>query len=135
MNQKSKFLTNVNLFQQVSLSSNELENWEQLYKKNDNSLFPYGEIKKILSLDYFILVKQKFMAKDDDSVLYVRFHDLSICKVLIYYTLICKDLLAVLIDINTSCEAQPFTKFILSKGIFYCPYFPTGWNIEHQTQV
>lgn len=94
-------------------------------------LFPIPIIENRTGLHHVILANQKFIARDDDSMLYVAFDNLNLCKELNTYTQICSGVLPLPIDGSSICEAQLLrSSFQLPKVCHTTLIFATGYNVQ-----
>ncbi|XP_074031912.1 uncharacterized protein [Leptinotarsa decemlineata] len=69
-------------------------------------LYPIPILDARTGLHHILLTFQKFIARDDDSMLYTSFQNLDNCKVIKTDLKICAEVLPYPIDSNAICEAQ-----------------------------
>lgn len=94
---------------------------------NTYRLYPIPIFDNRTGLHHILSVSQKFVAKDDDSLMYIPISNLNECKPLYFGTKLCSNLFAYPIDQNAICEARIFkhltklpencqTSFIIGQG-------------------
>ncbi|XP_074028548.1 uncharacterized protein [Leptinotarsa decemlineata] len=59
-------------------------------------------------LHHILQISQQYIAKDDDSLMFIPITDMSACKTLTFQTKLCYNMFAYPIDQNSICEAQIF---------------------------
>lgn len=69
-------------------------------------LYPIPVLDNRTGLHHILPTTQKYIARDDDSLLYLSFRNLDNCKQLGTVTKICSDVLPYPIDSDAICEAQ-----------------------------
>ena len=69
-------------------------------------LYPIPILDNRTGLYHILPTTQKYIARDDDSLLYISFRNLDNCKQLLSNTKICSDVLPYPIDSDAMCEAQ-----------------------------
>lgn len=74
-------------------------------------LYPIPVYDNRTGLHHVLSFSKKYLARDDDALMYVPIKDLSICKPLTPYQKLCSNLYAYPIDINAACEAQLFRSY------------------------
>lgn len=94
---------------------------------NTYRLYPIPIYDNRTGLHHILSISQKFIARDDDSLMYIPISKLSECKPLYFGTKLCSNLFAYPIDQNAICEARILkpvlklpencqTSFIISQG-------------------
>lgn len=90
-------------------------------------LYPIPILNNRTGLHHILSVFQKYIARDDDSLMFIPIPDLDKCRQLYIGTKLCSNLFAYPIDNNAICEARLFknletlpencqTSFIISQG-------------------
>lgn len=90
-------------------------------------LYPIPVLDNRTGLHHILSISQKYIARDDDSLMYLPIRDLKECKPLFPGTKLCSNLFAYPIDNNAICEARILkqltqlpencqTSFIISQG-------------------
>lgn len=90
-------------------------------------LYPIPILDNRTGLYHILSTSQKYIARDDDSLMYILISNLEECKSLYLNTKLCPNLFAYPIDNNAVCEARLFknlktlpencqTSFIISQG-------------------
>lgn len=69
-------------------------------------IFPLPTQDNRTGLHHVVVTSQKYIARDDDSMLYVTFSNIEKCKKLEFSTQLCEETLPLPIDNNAICEAQ-----------------------------
>lgn len=69
-------------------------------------LYPIPLLDNRTGLHHLLVTSKRYIARDDDSLLYVSFQNLDNCKMIEFKTKICPDVLPYPIDSDSICEAQ-----------------------------
>ncbi|XP_074026487.1 uncharacterized protein [Leptinotarsa decemlineata] len=82
-------------------------------------------------LHHILLTVQKYIARDDESLLYISLQNLENCKTLNHGVRICSDLLPYPIDSEAICEAQLLRRLtVLPKTCQSSLIYATEYNIQ-----
>ncbi|KAJ8977559.1 hypothetical protein NQ317_019134 [Molorchus minor] len=94
-------------------------------------LFPIPILNNRTGLYHILSTSQKYIARDDDSLMYIPMSNLDECKPLFHNTLICSNQFAYPIDNNAMCEAQILKSLkVLPDNCQTSLIFAKGYNIQ-----
>lgn len=95
-------------------------------------LYPIPILDNHTEFHHIIPTTRTFIARDDDSMLYVSLRDLKMCKNLRPNQKICSDVLPYPIDSDSICEAQLLkrTVFTLPRTCQVSLLYATDYNVE-----
>lgn len=94
-------------------------------------LYPIPIYDDRTGLHHVLSFSQKYIAKNDDSLMYIPIRDLSACKPLAVRQKLCSELYAYPIDANALCEAQLFKNFkSVPDNCHSSIIFSVGYNVQ-----
>lgn len=94
-------------------------------------LYPIPILDNRTGLHHILSTSQKYIARDDDSLMFIPISDLKECKPLYFNTKLCSNLFAYPIDNKAICEARLFKNFKnLPENCQTSFIFSQGYNIQ-----
>lgn len=94
-------------------------------------LYPIPILDNRTGLHHILSVSQKYIARDDDSLMFLPIPDLDECKQLYMGTKLCSDLFAYPIDNNAICEARLFKNLMkLPENCQTSLIISQGYNVQ-----
>lgn len=94
-------------------------------------LYPIPILDNRTGLHHILPITNKYIAKDDDSLMYVSVPDPSICKPLFFGTKLCSNLFAYPIDNDAACEARLFKNLqSLPQNCQTSLVYSQGYNVQ-----
>lgn len=94
-------------------------------------LYPIPILDNRTGLHHVLSFSQKYLARNDDSLMYIPVKDLTTCKQLSPSRKLCSDLYAYPIDSNAACEAQLLKNFgEIPKNCDSVLIFGQGYNVQ-----
>lgn len=94
-------------------------------------LYPIPVLDNRTGLHHILTISQKYIAKDDDSLMFIPLYNLNNCKNLMFRTKLCSNMLPYPIDSDAICEAQILKNPIsLPKTCQSTIVFAKNYNIQ-----
>lgn len=94
-------------------------------------LYPIPILDNRTGLHHILSVTNKYIAKDDDSLMYVPVPNPNVCKPLHFGTKLCSNLFAYPIDNDAACEARLFRNLkSLPENCQTSLLFSKGYNVQ-----